>query len=175
MPISPPSFEEVQSRARSYWNVDGIPRLVRGLQLMCWAGVIFLVGRGPHSTLYFNLAALAALCLDRGAILFLKRRVTFPRTGYVSPPPPFQVTHQDFVLLRLHDDDLPIELSPRPKISMVTMVALMVAAYVGFVALAALIGLQWIAIMTAMVGLLLALSGATKLLIYIRRHHRPTA
>jgi hypothetical protein len=132
-----------------------------------------LVARGPHSSFYFNLAAFVALSLDRGAILFLKTRITYPRTGYVSPPPPFHVTHDDVVLLRLNDYHLSAEPPPRPKISMVAMVALMLAAYIGFLLLASMIGLQWIAIVTASVGLILALFGVIKLLIYLRQTSRP--
>ncbi len=173
MGASPASLEQVRGRARSYWHVDVIPWLVRGLQAMCWALVIFLVGHGPHSSVYFNLVALVAICLDRGTILFLKSRITYPRTGYVSPPPPFQATHDDFVLLRLNDDDRSPEPTPRPKVSLLTMVALMLAAYAGFLALESLIRLQWIAIAIASAGLLLALSGATRLLIYLRRTRKP--
>ena len=169
MPSPPGTLEQVRGRARSYWHVDGIPWLVRGLQAMCWALVIFMVGHGPHSSIYFNLVVIVAIFLDRGTILFLKTRITYPRTGYVSPPPPFRATHDDFVLLRLNDDDLPPEPAPWPKVSLVTMVALMLAAYAAFLALVPLIRIQWIAVAIASAGLLLALSGATRLLLYLRR------
>ena len=134
MPSSPATVEQVRGRARSYWRVDGIPWLVRGLQAMCWAFAIFLLARGPHSSFYSNLAVLAALCLDRGAILFLKSRViTYPRTGYVAPPPQFHATNDDFVLLRLNDGDFAAEpASPGRKLSLVGVVALVLSRVCGF-------------------------------------------
>ncbi len=174
MPSSPATVEQVRGRARSYWRVDGIPWLVRGLQAMCWAFAIFLLARGPHSSFYSNLAVLAALCLDRGAILFLKSRITYPRTGYVAPPPQFHATNDDFVLLRLNDGDFAAEpASPGRKLSLVGVVALVLAAYAAFLALVSLIGPRPIAVALGAAGLFSMLYGAAKLLIYMRQNRRP--
>jgi len=87
---------------------------------MCWAAGIYMLGYGPHSGFWRHLVFWLAICLDRGVILALKSRITYPRTGYVAPPPQFHATHDDFVLLHLHDDDLAAEpASPGPKISLV--------------------------------------------------------
>ena len=107
-------------------------------------------------------------------ILFLKSRITYPRTGYVSPPPPFQATHDELVLLRLNDDDLSSERSaPGPNISLVAIVALVLAVYAAFLMLESRIGFHWIAILIGSAGLLSSLLGTIKLLNYLRQNRRP--
>ncbi len=141
---------------------------------MCWAVGIYMLGYGPHSRFWQDLVFWLAICLDRGVILFLKNRITYPRTGYVAPPPRFHATQDDFVLLHLNDDDLAAEpASPGPKISLVGMVALVLAAYATFLALVSLVGLRPITVVIGSVGMLSTLYGATRLLIYLRQNRRP--
>jgi hypothetical protein len=174
MASSPTILEQARSRARSYWRADGIPALVRGFQAMCWAAGIYLLGHGPHSGFWRHFVFWLAICLDRGVILSLKGRITYPRTGYVAPPPQFHATHDDFVLLRLNDDDLAAEpASAGPKISLVGMVALVLTAYAAFLALVSLVGPRPIVVVLGAAGLFSTLYGAAKLLIYLRRNRRP--
>lgn len=170
---TPAILEQARSRARSYWRTDGIPPLVRGFQAMCWAAGIYMLGYSPHSGFWLNLVFWLAICLDRGVILSLKSRITYPRTGYVAPPPQFHTTHDDFVLLHLHDDDLAAEpASPGPKISLVGVVALVLAAYGAFLVLVSLVGPRPIAVVLGVAGLFSMLYGAARLLIYLRQNRR---
>jgi len=174
MASSPAIIEQARSRARSYWRADGIPALVRGFQTMFWATGIYMLGHGSHSRFWQELVFWLAICLDRGVVLSLKSRITYPRTGYVAPPPQFHATHDDFVLLRLNHNDLAAEPpSPGPKISLVGMVALVLAAYAAFLALVSLVGPRRIAVVLGAAGLFLTLYGAAKLLIYLRQNHGP--
>jgi len=83
-------------RAAAYWFIDGLPEIVSGIGLAALGGVRcgsigFNHTHGPRS-LRVAFLALGLLSLmvvftyDRSISLFLKSRVTFPRTGYVRPP-----------------------------------------------------------------------------------------
>jgi len=85
-----PDLDDIEHRARKYWNVDGLPELVMGALWMLW-GASSLVGealpRGAVRTLFWSLTP--ALLAFSGfaavwAIKRLKARITFPRTGYVA-------------------------------------------------------------------------------------------
>jgi hypothetical protein len=73
-----------QHRAWNYWFEDGLPTLVGGLGCLLF-GVSFIFDRSP-----FRLVLLAAygviLLRNRPIIEWLKTRLTYPRTGYVTPP-----------------------------------------------------------------------------------------
>jgi hypothetical protein len=47
--------------------------------------------------------------LDRDTLLFLKKRITFPRTGYVAPPPAPPEKSDQPITLQLNADDVPFE------------------------------------------------------------------
>jgi hypothetical protein len=85
------SIERLQQRARQYWFQDGLGELAVGL-LFLLLGLYFLgqASLPSDSTLYrlldagFLLVFLAAILLLRRLVPFLKERITYPRTGYVS-------------------------------------------------------------------------------------------
>jgi hypothetical protein len=87
-------IRELERRPRRYWNIDGIPELVLGVVWVLW-GVALLVGealpRGAAWRVYWMvmpavlvLGGMAANQITKA----LKRRVTYPRTGYVELPAP---------------------------------------------------------------------------------------
>jgi hypothetical protein len=80
-------------RAASYWSVDGLPEILRGLVLVILGGVAsFWRVYEPESRIgfYFLIIfgglALYFFLLERVVLDFLKSRITYPRTGYVQPP-----------------------------------------------------------------------------------------
>ena len=79
-------------RASAYWFIDGLPLIVSGAEFALWGvlGVWSVLNHGiriPASLLGSQLAFFGALLgFDRHFTEILKRRITYPRTGYVSPP-----------------------------------------------------------------------------------------
>jgi hypothetical protein len=81
-------------RAAAYWFVDGLPEIVSGIGFVALGGgVVWLNSLKPLSWQVRLAATVLALVLlavvfvyDRSISLFLKSRITFPRTGYVRPP-----------------------------------------------------------------------------------------
>ena len=81
-------------RAAAYWFVDGLPEIVSGMGLVALGGgAVWLNSLKPLSWQARVAATVPALVLlavvfvyDRSIALFLKSRITFPRTGYVRPP-----------------------------------------------------------------------------------------
>lgn len=74
----------VQQRAWNYWFEDGLPALVGGLGCFFF-GLSFVF---DHSLVRFLLFALYCVILLRHRVIieWLKTRLTYPRTGYVTPP-----------------------------------------------------------------------------------------
>jgi len=79
-------------RAAANWFIDGLPEIVAGLEFAI-SGVmaVWLL----HQPLWFEKLLSGGVLLllillvnggDRKIIMFLKARVTYPRTGYVLPP-----------------------------------------------------------------------------------------
>lgn len=94
-------------RAAAYWFIDGLPEIVTGIGFIVLGGSTLWIERfQPH--LWSVRAAFLALGLlsfflvfdcGRSVSLFLKSRLTFPRTGYVRPPSDWeQVSHQETVI-----------------------------------------------------------------------------
>jgi hypothetical protein len=79
-------------RASAYWFIDGLPLIVSGAEFALWGalGVWSLLDsrmRVPAFFLGSQLAFFGAvLGFDRHFTEILKRRITYPRTGYVNPP-----------------------------------------------------------------------------------------
>jgi hypothetical protein len=80
-------IEQAQRRAKNYWNIDGLPALLRGLRVFCFALFIYWSDHLPHPVVVRWLAFTLAIFLDGEAVLFLKKRITYPRTGYVRRNP----------------------------------------------------------------------------------------
>jgi len=81
-------------RAAAYWFLDGLPEIVAGLGFLALGAMaIWFEHMRPHSWtvraafLAVELAALAVVFVFwRSISVYLKSRMTFPRTGYVRPP-----------------------------------------------------------------------------------------
>ncbi len=85
-------------RAAAYWFADGLPELLCGAAMALAGGSMVLtrtfhvkwigfVGLGA-TLLYWVL--ICSESFSRAILDWLKRRVTYPRTGYVTPPARFQ-------------------------------------------------------------------------------------
>ncbi|HME11644.1 MAG TPA: hypothetical protein VKF79_02190 [Candidatus Acidoferrum sp.] len=90
MPTSP--LPNPKLRALSYWFVDGLPILLQGALSLLIAAEILGNGTFTHTTLgrAVSLAAVILYCVvavrQRTILEWLKERITYPRTGYVTPP-----------------------------------------------------------------------------------------
>ena len=81
-------------RAAAYWFSDGLPEIVAGTGLAALGGGLLWFHRNRpdaiQDRLLYILPLLAVVVLvftfQRSINLYLKSRVTFPRTGYVRPP-----------------------------------------------------------------------------------------
>jgi hypothetical protein len=81
-------------RAAAYWFIDGLPEIVAGIGFVGLGGGTVWFGQfRPHSwsdrTAFVALGLVSLVVVfvyGRSIMLFLKSRVTFPRTGYVTPP-----------------------------------------------------------------------------------------
>jgi hypothetical protein len=91
--ISPQQTVSYGERAASYWSVDGLPEILRGLALIILGGFSSLfLAPGPFTRLGM-LAVLGVtygyfFLVERVILDALKSRLTYPRTGYVQPPDP---------------------------------------------------------------------------------------
>ncbi|MFZ0639439.1 MAG: hypothetical protein WA020_06880 [Candidatus Acidiferrales bacterium] len=96
MPSSqaPPTVLEAERRSWSYWFVDGLPTLVAGLTclLISSAFVLFVQYGHERSALWVTLVFLAFVLVVvvyarlPQTLGWLKSRITYPRTGYATPP-----------------------------------------------------------------------------------------
>jgi hypothetical protein len=87
---------EAQRRAVRYWNVDGLPELYVGLSWLTVPLYLYSENRLPKGSLWHALlivsGTLAIMILPLAGSLWLlpalKRRITWPRTGYVAVQKP---------------------------------------------------------------------------------------
>jgi hypothetical protein len=96
-------------RAAAYWFIDGLPEIVTGIGFVVLGGdMVWSHQFQPHS--WSVRAAFLALGLmsfflvfdyGRSFSLFLKSRVTFPRTGYVRPPSDLEQESQRETIISL--------------------------------------------------------------------------
>lgn len=91
MPESVSSVFQAKVRAWQYWNVDGLPNITLGVALLLQGVADLWDHRHPHSILpIFMVVFSIAICMDqifsRKIVGWLKARITYPRTGYASPP-----------------------------------------------------------------------------------------
>jgi hypothetical protein len=94
--MSDDSVKETASygrRAASYWSVDGLPEILRGLMFIVLTGVGLLwrssapkFGAGFHFGVLFLGLPVYFFLVERVVLDSLKSRITYPRTGYVEPP-----------------------------------------------------------------------------------------
>jgi hypothetical protein len=93
MKVSSTPVLDAQKRARQYWHSDGFASLLLGVALFVFGlGNLFDHLQHRHSwTFLLSLltGSIGALIIyrDREIVEWLKIRVTYPRTGYVQPPP----------------------------------------------------------------------------------------
>lgn len=82
---------DAQIRSARYWNVDGLSEIAIGLQVLLVP--LFLYGvahtsRGSAGRVFvvlaFALGLPAAMFLSRRVLIAIRRRTTYPRTGFVA-------------------------------------------------------------------------------------------
>jgi hypothetical protein len=105
-------------RAASYWSIDGLPEILRGLAFIVLTGMGYLWrvhASKPRAGFLFLGFAVYFFVVERVVLNYLKSRITYPRTGYVEPPERLWVGHraQDLVPLSLRSAG-PFLLSPFP-------------------------------------------------------------
>jgi hypothetical protein len=74
-----------QHRAWNYWFDDGLPTLVGGFGCFVF-GLSFIFDRPPLFRLLLAVPYYLILLRNRSIIEWLKTKLTYPRTGYVTPP-----------------------------------------------------------------------------------------
>lgn len=96
-------------RAAAYWFIDGLPEIVAGVGFVGLGGSAAWFGQfRPHSwsdrTAFMVLGLISLMVVfgyGRSISLFLKSRVTFPRTGYVRPPSDWEEVSQKETVISL--------------------------------------------------------------------------
>lgn len=85
------NLADIAGRPRRYWDVDGLPELMMGLLWMIWGGAWLFGQTLPRDDWRFNaywMFTPVILAFGSYAAIWatkrLKRRLTFPRTGYVE-------------------------------------------------------------------------------------------
>lgn len=94
MPPSSSPVLDAERRAWNYWFVDGLPNLVSGVLCLLISSVYVLASGPPHVrsplviatfSVVFGIYVVVFLRL-RQTLEWLKSRITYPRTGYATPP-----------------------------------------------------------------------------------------
>lgn len=92
----------VSKRPFTYWAQDGLPSLVLGLNFML-VGLVFLLGFSLPRNHFYPFAAILFWCLmslaSRWGLMKLKRRIVFPRSGYVAFQPPSWMRHASIIAI----------------------------------------------------------------------------
>jgi hypothetical protein len=90
MPETSNAILEAKRRARDYWDIDGLPALLAGAATVSLGVTLLPTDRQPPrwvAALVLGLWASWFLFSIRKKILvWLKSRITYPRTGYVALP-----------------------------------------------------------------------------------------
>ena len=97
MPSLEPPLLRAARAAEGSWFKDGLENIYRGLVLLLISVDFFLPSRGPEPSLYATIAPFLGLggfllfgvlvFAHRPLIEWMKTKITFPRIGYVAPPP----------------------------------------------------------------------------------------
>lgn len=81
---------QAESRLWSYWFIDGLPNLVIGLGVLFFAGGLAALESNSHLATAVGIIAFVPyfviLVRLKQVVEWLKSRITYPRTGYVSTP-----------------------------------------------------------------------------------------
>jgi hypothetical protein len=89
------NIDATMRRTRAYWYIDGLTEIAAGAVFLA-IGVLFVVetallaserASGNLSALGLPVIILAGSWVGGRAVMAAKRRLTFPRTGYVTYPP----------------------------------------------------------------------------------------
>jgi hypothetical protein len=135
--MSAKSPTAAQHRAWNYWFDDGLPTLVGVFGCFVF-GLSFIFDRPPLFRLLLAAPYYVILLRNRSIIEWLKTKLTYPRTGYVTPPyssqdelPPLP----DLTSVSLHADPARLaktagELYER-KQRMVLVLTMLIAAVLG--------------------------------------------
>src|SRR5208283_1221322 len=84
---------QAERRSWHYWFVDGLPSILTGAVFLLLAFFFFYERRTSHSPISFVMVFTAlflwgAITLRQREILdWRKAKITYPRTGYATPPP----------------------------------------------------------------------------------------
>ncbi len=87
------SVLQAERRARSYWNIDGLATLAQAVAVLLaglWFWYMNYSGAwSRHNSELSAIVCIMAVILDTirrpGVISWLKAKITYPRTGYVTP------------------------------------------------------------------------------------------
>jgi hypothetical protein len=83
------SFQRTALRTRQYFNVDGLIELAFGCLFLIWALQYILTDRIPSAiNSVLNLASILLVPLLFITVGAVKKRITYPRTGYLMPRNP---------------------------------------------------------------------------------------
>jgi multisubunit Na+/H+ antiporter MnhG subunit len=92
--MGPPDLKEIERRPLKHWNVDGLPELLIGV-IWLVSGGLWLAGDllpdGAASNVYrvvTPILMVGAAFLGKWMVFKLKRRITYPRVGYVRAKGP---------------------------------------------------------------------------------------
>jgi hypothetical protein len=85
------NIELAVQRARGYWFVDGLGEILSGIVLALLATVFFFRAQVQNAEQVFSVLnakdtiLILGLSLGMALIVWLKQKITYPRTGYVEP------------------------------------------------------------------------------------------
>jgi len=92
---------EVSRKARDYWEVDGLPTILRGVGWLLLASFIYAFGFGLRAYVKDGINGLLLILVGVPTLIFLfawmsshvpdllrllKGKITYPRTGYIASP-----------------------------------------------------------------------------------------
>ena len=88
-----PSFQSFAKRAKQYWWIDGLPEIGFGTEMLLLALYFFLMEQIQSETWSILAASIGLPMLFVATfygisklVMYLKKKITFPRTGYVRYP-----------------------------------------------------------------------------------------
>lgn len=199
-----PNLDDIGRRPQRYWNVDGLPEIVMGVLWMVWGGAWLFGETLPRDwrwNTYWTFTP-AILAFSGVAAIWvtkrLKARLTFPRAGYVEWREPGRAAHLGgaavaigaaiLLVLALRSDEPGRHVAP--VLGVIVSLAFLVASIrqraphlLALAGVSVALGLAlgtlrggWMSANWLFVGLgaALALVGAMRLALFLRRHPRPS-